>query len=257
MMLEWIWPAIGAAAAVYGGFILPTRWLKLEQVSHHLGLNKKILQISDIHVEMLRISPKRMERAIRETAPDVIVLTGDFTRKLRFLPRLEPYFKAIASFGAPVYAVLGNHDYRLDGSLFRLAELLHRYGIRLLRNASVQLPDCTLVGIDDYGTGHSRPQKAFRNVAGKTPVIVITHDPNIVPYIRRSYDYLMAGHLHGKQFNIPFFFKLKPKGELPSKGIYKGLHRFGQGYFYISKGIGQAGINARFMVRSEMTLHHL
>jgi uncharacterized protein len=50
---------------------------------------------------------------------------------------------------------------------------------------------------------------------------------------------------------------LKPMGELPRRGIYKGLHESEQGTYYISKGIGQTGVNARLLVRSEVTVHEL
>ena len=89
-------------------------------------------------------------------------------------------------------------------------------------------------------------------------MVVITHDPNVVlniPPLR--FDYLMAGHLHGKQFNVPGLYWLKPMGELPKLGVYKGLHQLPQGLIYISKGLGQVGINLRFLVRSELTVHHL
>ncbi len=256
-MLEWIIPGAAAALAGYGFLIVPTQWLKLERIRHPIGLNKKILQISDIHVEKLRISPRRLERTIREEAPDWISLTGDFTRKTWYLPRLEPYLKVISAAGVPVYAVLGNHDYKMKSGMNRLLELLSRYGITLLRNEALRLPDCTLVGIDNFGTGHSKIGKAFRHTNPADTIIVLTHDPNLVPHIGKRYDYLMSGHLHGKQLNIPFFFRFKPKGELPAQGIYKGLHRSPQGAYYISKGIGQAGVNARFMVRSEVTVHEL
>jgi uncharacterized protein len=256
-MLEWIAAAAAAAVAGYGLFIVPTRWLKVERVTLDLGLHIRIVQISDIHAEMLRISPGQLEGVLKREAPDCIMLTGDFTRKTRFLPRLEPYLKVISSMGVPVYAVPGNHDYKMKSGVSRLFGLLERYGVTLLRNESVRLPRFMLVGIDNYGTGHSRIKEAFGQAGSADKIVVITHDPNVVPVIDKSYDYLMAGHLHGKQFNIPFFFKLKKKGALPSRGIYKGLHHSERGYFYISKGMGQAGLNARFLVRSEITVHDL
>ncbi|MNG32809.1 hypothetical protein D3C84_1189070 [compost metagenome] len=75
-----------------------------------------------------------------------------------------------------------------------------------------------------------------------------------LPY---AYHYLVAGHFHGMQFNVPFLFRYINKGRLAAAGIYKGLHRSKQGPYYISKGVGQAGPNARFLVRSEVTLHEL
>lgn len=257
-MMDMLAALAAGAAAGYGLLVFPTQWLKIERVKLPLGLNKKIVQISDIHAEMLRVSPERLERIVRGEAPDTIMLTGDFTRKLRYLPRVEPYLKALASIGVPIYAVPGNHDYKMKSGVVRLFEMLERHGIRLLRNESVQADGYRLVGIDNFGTGHSKIGKAFGpSGTGGGKVIVITHDPNVVPHINRPYDYLMSGHLHGKQFNLPFLFALKKKGELPSKGIYKGVHRSPQGTFYISKGISQAGINARLFVRSEITVHEL
>ncbi|MBD2872022.1 metallophosphoesterase [Paenibacillus arenilitoris] len=241
---------------VYLFFILPTQWLKVEKIRHPSGINKRILQISDLHVDRLRISARTIGKVIEETRPDYIFMTGDYTYKTSYLPRANDYFKVIAGYGVPVYAVLGNHDYELP-RLSRLLDLLQTNGIRLLRNECVPLPEFDLVGIDDFGTGHSKLRPAFRGADGRKPIVVMTHDPNVVLAIKRPYHYLMAGHLHGKQLNVPFFFKLKPKGPLADRGIYKGLHKSGEGYYYISKGIGQAGVNARFMVRSELTVHDL
>lgn len=236
--------------------ILPTQWLKIERVRYDAGIHKRILQISDLHADKLRISASRIGKLISAEKPDYIMLTGDFTRKESCLPKAARYLKVIADSGVPAYAVLGNHDYEL-ARLQKLLDLFEAYGIRLLRNESVACEDFVLVGIDDDSTRNSRIAPSFEQVDGSKPVIVITHDPNVVLKIKQPYRYLMAGHLHGKQLNVPFFFKFKPKGPLPAHGIYKGLHESEQGVFYISKGIGQAGFNARFMVRSEVSIHEL
>ncbi|OBZ12332.1 MULTISPECIES: metallophosphoesterase [Bacillales] len=237
-------------------FIFPTQWLKIEKVSHPIGINKRIVQISDLHVDRLRISAKRIRQEIEAAKPDYIFLTGDYTYKERFLPRAGYYLKVIADCGIPVYAVLGNHDYELP-RLKRLLDLFQAHGIPVLRNENITLDDFQLVGIDDDCTHHSRVRPSFKGIEDSKPIIVITHDPNVLLSIKRPYDYLMAGHLHGKQLNVPFFFAFKPKGPLSVQGIYKGLHKNENGAFYISKGIGQAGVNARFMVRSEITIHDL
>ncbi|KRE51250.1 metallophosphoesterase [Paenibacillus sp. Soil522] len=247
---------VASMLLLYIFFIFPTQWLKIERVRHPIGIHKRILQISDLHVDMLRVSPQRIRQAIEANKPDYIFLTGDYTYKERYLPRAGHYFKIIANYGVPVFAVLGNHDYDLP-RLNRLLDLFQAYGIKVLLNESVSLPDFQLVGIDNDSTGHSRTERSFEGVGNEKPVVVITHDPNVLLNIKRPYDYLMAGHLHGKQLNVPFFFALKPKGPLAAKGIYKGLHTEQNGAFYISKGIGQAGVNARFMVRSEITVHDL
>ncbi|MBB3150067.1 hypothetical protein FHS16_000099 [Paenibacillus endophyticus] len=247
---------LAVVAILYLFFIFPTQWLKLETVKQPIGINKTILQISDLHFDRLRVPAIRIKKVIKESNPDYIFLTGDFTYKERYLSYAAHYFKMFADCGVPIYAVLGNHDYELP-QLHKLLRLFDHYGIKLLRNESVSVGNFQLVGIDDYGTGHSKINKSFQDVNDSKPIVIITHDPNVVLKLKRPYAYLMAGHLHGKQLNVPFFFTFKPKGPLSAKGIYKGLHSDENGFYYISKGIGQAGVNARFMVRSEITLHQL
>ncbi|MEF2243456.1 MULTISPECIES: metallophosphoesterase [unclassified Paenibacillus] len=245
------------AVFIYVLFILPTKWLKVEKIENRIGLNSMIMQISDVHVDKLRIPAAQLKAIIASSKPDYILLTGDFTSDVRSLPLLDQYLEEIAACQVPAYAVLGNHDYRLP-DLQPLLTILSLHHIHVLRNQSVDLGSFYLVGIDDYCSKHSDIPAAFAEVPlQEKPIVVMTHDPNAVLAIDRPYQYLMAGHFHGKQFNIPFLFSIKPKGKLAASGIYKGLHRSKQGAYYISKGLGQAGINARVGVRSEITLHYL
>jgi predicted MPP superfamily phosphohydrolase len=244
--------------AYYFFLILPTQWLKIERIHYPCGLGIRVLQISDIHVEKLRISHKRLSRLIQEENPDYIFLTGDYTEKSRYLPKVARYAQAISSAQIPVFAVLGNHDHRLKPDMLnRLIRILEKEGIKVLNNRVFIGETFQIVGIDDLSSKKSRIDKSFRNVDPRKPTIVITHDPNTVLHIKHDYTYLMAGHFHGMQFKIPFLYRFLNKGRLVDKGIIKGLHAGTSGTFYISKGIGQAGINARFLIRSEVTLHEL
>ncbi|MFC5452538.1 metallophosphoesterase [Paenibacillus aestuarii] len=237
-------------------FILPTQWLKIERVKYALNLNVRILQISDLHVERLRISPSRIAAIINDEKPDYIFITGDFTKYRKSLPRLEEYLRAMTICNVPIYCVLGNHDYQ-QKNVIDIVKLLRKYGLHLLRNESLHLERFELIGIDDFDSGKSDIEAAFKAVDVRRTKLIITHDPNVVLHLNKNFDYLMAGHLHGKQFNIPFFFHIKNAGKLPRMGIYKGLHKYQFGAYYISKGIGQTGVNARLFVRSEVTMHYL
>lgn len=244
--------------ALYFFLIFPTQWLKVERVSFAAGLGIKVLQISDLHVEKIRISAKRIQRLIQIERPSYIVLTGDFTQNGRYLSKVQRYIHAIASEGIPVFAVLGNHDHRLKQmEMDKLTEMFKAEGVELLSNRHYDCGKFQIVGIDDWGTRHSKEDKAFQKAAPNKPTIVLSHDPNFVLHMKRKYTYLMAGHFHGMQFNIPFLFRFINKGKLAANGIYKGMHTVENGTFYISKGISQAGPNARFLIRSEVTLHEL
>ncbi|MBW5448041.1 metallophosphoesterase [Cohnella sp. CFH 77786] len=248
----------GAAILLHLLLIVPTQWLKVERIQHPCGLGIRVLQISDLHVERLRVGYGRLQRLILEEQPDYIVLTGDFTMKSRYLSKVRRYAEAICSLGIPVFAVLGNHDYRLPpADLDRLVRILRSAGVKVLINESVETAGIQWIGIDDFTSKKSNVDEAFHQVNPDKASLVLTHTPELVLHMNRKYTYFMAGHLHGKQFNIPFFFRIKNKGKLAAGGVYKGLHLGQNGPFYISAGIGQAGLNARFLIRSEVTLHHL
>ncbi|MEK8126964.1 metallophosphoesterase [Paenibacillus filicis] len=241
---------------LYALLILPTQWLKVERVRFDAGLGLKILQLSDLHVERMRIAPGTIRRILREEQPDYVFITGDFTKLPGQLPRLGLYLSVLEESGVPGYAVLGNHDYQ-QPKVRRLIRFVEQYGIRVLRNESAQLDRFQLIGIDDWSSGKSHIGQSFAKVTEGQPKIVITHDPNIVLKLNRPFGYLMAGHLHGRQLNVPFFFRFRPMGPLPAMGIYRGLHKTDYGAYYISKGLGQTAFNARFLVRSEVTIHEL
>ncbi|MFD2660645.1 metallophosphoesterase [Paenibacillus thailandensis] len=246
------------AAVFYVFFIFPTQWLKVVRVKQPLGIGAKVIQISDIHIENLRVPAGRIRKLIEREKPDYIFISGDFTQKEHMLPRIERYLARALVPGIPAYAVYGNHDYRLDSEgIKKLSAVIRNAGAELLLNRSVKLDGFQLVGIDDFGTRHSKVGEAFRNVDSSLPVIVLTHDPNVIDAIDREYDYLMAGHFHGMQFYIPFLFRFIDKGAVAKRGIVQGLHRERGRLIYISAGMGQTDPNARLFIRSEITIHEL
>jgi predicted MPP superfamily phosphohydrolase len=246
-----------AAVLIYLMLIFPTQWVKTVRMKRPLGLGKRIVQVSDMHVERLRIGPKRLRKLIVAEQPDYIFLTGDYTENSKYIARVSRYLEEFKKVGVPIYAILGNHDYRLMEHFYELAEAFEQFEIPLLRNESVQLDGFTLVGIDDEDAGLANPTLALQKVKPHDKVIILAHNPNVTLKIYHSYSYMMCGHFHGRQFRLPFIFHLKNKGPLPRQGIYEGAHRNRWGEFYISRGIGQSELNARFLIRSEFTVHDL
>lgn len=242
--------------AFYLTSVFPTQWLKIERVDVPIPTKLKILQISDWHVERNRISLTKLRTLIDGERPDILCLTGDFLDFASSFILLVPFLKLIQSTEVPAYAVLGNHDYRLKNP-DSLKSLLEEYGITILENQSMTVRGINLVGIDDFRTNHHDEDAAFQSVNRDKPIIIMTHDPTITMFMQRKFDYLFAGHLHGKQFNVPFIFKFMDMGPLAASGVYQGTHRCPKGLFYISKGAGQSGFNFRFLVRSEVTIHQL
>ncbi len=234
--------------------VFPTWWVKIVRVKTPLGLNKTILQISDLHVEKLRVSPKRLQKFIKRENIDYIFLTGDYIDKMWALSKLESYLNVLKESTIPVFAVLGNHDYRLS-NIDSLKILFDMYHIKLLENETVPLDGFILLGIDPYRGKWNQVIQKYREHPYNEPLIILCHDPNYFDYIRLTFALGLAGHFHGRQINIPILFKLRPMGPLPAKGIYTGKHHLANGELYISNGLGQTKWNIRFLVRSEMTIH--
>lgn len=68
-------------------------------VINHIGVNHptidgqtiKVLQISDLHLENLSISPEKLYASLNDQSFDLIALTGDFLDRKRSIPKLIPY----------------------------------------------------------------------------------------------------------------------------------------------------------------------
>ena len=99
----------------------------------------RVVQLSDIHHGLFLPleSIQRVVQTINGLEPDLIAITGDYVTYSRAY--IEPVAYALGQLEARhgVYAVLGNHDYRVDADA--VASALMRRGIDVLRNRSVRL----------------------------------------------------------------------------------------------------------------------
>ena len=127
---------------------------------HHPKL--KILQLSDMHLENISISPTELYEKLKDEHIDLIALTGDFLDRKRTIPKLIPYLKVLNRLNAKygIYAVLGNHDYVLRRrNLQKLIDTLETYNCKVLQNENeflhVHGTWINIIGIDDYSTNRS------------------------------------------------------------------------------------------------------
>ncbi|WP_338453017.1 metallophosphoesterase [Niallia oryzisoli] len=229
---------------------------------HHPKLN--ILQLSDLHLENISISPDELYEMLKDEPLDLIALTGDFLDRKRTIPKLVPYLKTLNQLQAKygIYAVLGNHDYVLhEKDLKILIETLEKYNCKVLQNEndliSVHGTWVNIIGIDDFSTKRSNMEASYQGIKPGTN-LVLTHDPNIVLHMKNfHFDYLLAGHFHGGQICYPKAYHLAKMGKLARMNIIKGFHMQDGKPFYISEGLGQTGVNIRVGSRPEITLHEL
>jgi len=223
-----------------------------------------ILQLSDLHLENISISPDGIYEKLKDEQLDLIVLTGDFLDRKRTIPKLIPYLEKLnqlkSTFG--IYAVLGNHDYVLkQPDLQNLIDTLVKYNCKVLKNQhdiiSAKGTLVNIIGIDDFSTKRSNIEASYKGIQSGIN-LVITHDPNIVLQMKNyHFDYLLAGHFHGGQICYPKAYHLAKMGKLARMNMIKGLHNHDGKPFYINEGLGQTGVNIRVGSRPEITLHKL
>lgn len=229
------------------------------------GLFLNILQISDMHLENISISPEQLYNKLAGEKIDLIALTGDFLDRKRSIPKLIPYLDVLNRLNAPlgIYAVFGNHDYKLKQEEFEmLREVLEKHGCKTLQNENEAIlfegKRVNIIGVDDFHTKNSDLQKSFFDLKEGYD-LVLTHDPNIVLNMKDfHFDYLLSGHFHGGQIHWPKPYHLAKLGRTMMKmNMIKGLQHYDEKPFYISEGLGQTSINIRIGSRPEITLHQL
>ncbi|MED3573221.1 metallophosphoesterase [Cytobacillus praedii] len=235
-----------------------------EELSSEQFPKLNILQLSDLHLENISISPNELYEKLKDEPIDLIALTGDFLDRKRTIPKLAPYLEVLnrlqAKYG--IYAVLGNHDYVLrQKDLQILIKTLAANNCKVLQNENdliyVQGTWVNIIGIDDFSTNRSSLETSYKGVTSGTN-LVLTHDPNIVLHMKNyHFDYLLAGHFHGGQICYPKAYHLAKMGKLARMNIIKGFHKQDGKPFYISEGLGQTGLNIRVGSRPEITLHEL
>jgi len=216
----------------------------------------RVAQISDIH-HGLFLPQEWLSDAVRQVNrlnPDIVALTGDFVTYSRanIEPAAEILSRLRARYG--VFAVLGNHDYRVDADAITLA--LRRRRIEVLRNQHVALGfgrTCLyLAGIDDYGYGADL-RRTMRGIPRDAATILLAHNPRIISLAaRHGVSLVLSGHTHGGQVNIPLLGTVY--GRSPERMRYKiGWDRLGTTQIYVSRGIGTIVLPWRLRCPAEIS----
>jgi predicted MPP superfamily phosphohydrolase len=216
----------------------------------------RVVQISDIH-HGLFLPKEWLSEAVRQANrlnPDIIALTGDFVTYSRrnIEPAAELLGRLRARYG--VFAVLGNHDFRVDAEAVTLA--LRRQHIDVLRNRHVTLwfggESMYLAGVDDYGYGADL-RRAMRGVPRDAATVLLAHNPRVIHLAsRHGVSLILSGHTHGGQVNLPLLGTVY--GRSPERLRYKiGWDRMGTTQIYVSRGIGTIVLPWRLRCPAEIT----
>lgn len=220
----------------------------------------RLAHLSDLHVGAF-IGPEMVRRwveATQEQAPDLVVITGDLTDSEK--PALiRPAVAEMRGFRAPlgVWAVWGNHDYRLRAyksrDLSDLEAWLEASGVRVLNNAGVLLrEDFYLAGVDDFWHGRPDVAGALEGLPDSAASLLLCHNPDYLFEVPATVGLTLCGHTHGGQIWIPFF------GAVFTSSKYG--QRFAEGWVedpvkaFVSRGLGVSTLPLRYRCEAELVV---
>ena len=221
----------------------------------------RITQLTDVHHSRIvgLAEVRRVVDLARQTRPDLIVLTGDYTTTYRRY--IEPCAEALGELKAPegVWAVLGNHDHYTDPELTTRA--LERHHITVLNNTNTTLrrgaDAIQLAGIDDWSWNGTDWRRAYYGLDRKLSSILLSHQPIVLDLEEaQAASLILSGHTHGGQINLPFIGAPARFATADMK-YASGLFRRGPTQLYVSRGTGVIGLPVRLGVRPEIAVLRL
>lgn len=222
----------------------------------------RVVQITDLHNLPRRSQVAAIADLARSAKPDVIALTGDLlnTHNASLAP-VEWLLDDLEQIGVPMYFVDGNHDH-WSSDQEELHRLLVRHGVRVLSDEHLTITgrwgSATLIGVDDYFSGHGDLGRAVAGAPDRGFRLVLTHSPEISSeLVTHDIDYAMCGHTHGGQIRLPFVGALYQPGGNYLPELSKGTYGFGSSTLFIDSGVGVTGPNHRLFNQSQITLHRL
>lgn len=266
-MMQYFLALLGAVALFFIYISFEATYLEPVHVNLKSGIVKadlKVALLADIHIGRIRVSAKRIKRAIDAENIDILLLAGDFIENAGQISSAVEYLGKITG-GYKVFLCFGNHDHRaLSGNpeafSFFVSEI-EKLGIEFLSNESRVFEQngktYNIIGIDDIREGSPDIAKALASRAKPSDMdIALAHNPDTVLMLPEGgVDYLMAGHFHGGQVWTPFkleFMTLR-KDVLCKSGITRGLHKVNGINIYLNRGLGNVVFPFRFLSRPEIT----
>ncbi len=226
----------------------------------------KLAHVTDLHVG--RITPIEAQyeavRRINEANVDAVAITGDFVcHSTLFLDELTD---VIGRIEAPVFCVLGNHDYWSDADEVRWA--LKRADAEVLSNQNTVITlrhqKLQVVGLDDAYTGHADRRAATRGLTKNYATVGLSHIGEEADGLwNEGVPLVLAGHTHAGQITVARLHELavgKLAGHKYVHGLYgrRDAEEVG-GAVYVGAGVGAAVVGLRLgeRARREVTFFHL
>ncbi len=207
------------------------------------------------------MGPRRIEALVEEIngrSPDLVALVGDYVdTSVIGGGRADPagVARRLARLRAPAVAVMGNHDWRHEGA--SMARVLRNAGVPVLENETTTLTlrggPLHVGGVGDLRQRDPRVGSALGDA--EPPILLLTHDPDVFPYVPARVSLTLAGHLHGGQIDLPLMRRFMPSRH--GRRFQEGHIVEGGRHLFVSRGIGHAGLPVRVRARAEVPILRL
>lgn len=223
----------------------------------------RIVQISDLHNAQFGKDNCKLLKAVKNTEPDIIVITGDLVDSRRTNIDVAVSFVKQVKEIAPVYYVTGNHEARIT-DYNRLRSSLLENGVNVLENEKMLIENngkyISIIGINDpdFTEGYFSASDLLNEKSDETFSVLLSHRPELFKtYVRSSVNLVFSGHAHGGQFRLPFIGGLYA----PHQGFFpeydSGVYTEGDTAMVVSRGLGNSIFPVRFNNRPEIIVVEL
>ena len=231
----------------------------------------RIAHVSDLHNAEIGDDNEALLGMLRDSAPDMIAITGDLIDSRNTDIEVALDFAEQAMTIAPCYYVSGNHEARIS-EYNALKEALINIGVVVLENEWLEIErdgaKILLVGVSDpsfvtdylLGDDESVMKSALLGIENNNELftLLLSHRPELFDvYSEHEVDLALTGHAHGGQIRLPIFGGLVA----PNQGLFpsydSGLYKSGNSNMIVSRGIGNSIIPLRINNRPEVIIVEL
>jgi predicted MPP superfamily phosphohydrolase len=229
----------------------------------------RLAAVGDVHAGAPFVDERKlaeMARRISAAKPDLIAWLGDYViQGVKGGTFMEPEKVAMILSRAEArhgqVAIIGNHDRWLDS--FRVERAFLAAGIPFLRSSSREIVvkgvHLHLFGLDDfelvpgYWATLNAAQEGWKKLAADEPLIVLSHSPDVFPWIPARVTLTLASHTHGGQVRFPLVGSLIVPSSFGQRFARGLIVEEGRSLF-VNTGIGTSIIPVRFGVPPEISI---
>lgn len=224
----------------------------------------RVAVLTDLHVGSPFNGMSKLRSTVDRTnaaQPDLVCILGDLVIQGvlggHFVPPEEIVVElARLHAAAGVVAVLGNHDGWLDHDRVRRA--VETIGIRVVEDTATRINTPAgllwVAGLSDLWTGRHDLSAALAAVAdADTPVLLLTHNPDVFPIVPDRVTLTLAGHTHGGQVRLPFAGALIVPSKFGQRFAAGHVVEGGR-HLFVATGVGTSILPVRFRVPPAVTL---